>query len=44
VNVAPIESVVGSYKGRLSIEPVSKTSSVVALTVSDPVQDKAVDF
>jgi hypothetical protein len=31
--VSPLESVVASFQNRLKVEPVSKTSSVVALSI-----------
>jgi capsular exopolysaccharide synthesis family protein len=42
--VNPLESVVASFQNRLKVEPVSKTSSVVALSIADPVIKKAEDF
>jgi tyrosine-protein kinase Etk/Wzc len=44
VNVNRLENVVDSYRGRLSVAPLSKNSSVVALTINDPVREKAEDF
>lgn len=44
VNVDRLDNVVDSYRGRLSVAPVGKNSSVVALTLNDPVKEKAEDF
>jgi capsular exopolysaccharide synthesis family protein len=40
----PIESVVESYKSRIDVEPISKTSSVVNISITDPVQKRAEVF
>ncbi|MFV8341095.1 GumC family protein [Flavobacterium sp. XS2P39] len=42
--ISPLENVVGSFQRRLKVEPVSKTSSVVAVSISDPVVKKAEAF
>lgn len=42
--VSPLEDVVKSFQDRLKVEPVSKTSSVVALSISSPVIKRAEDF
>jgi len=42
--VRPLENVVQSFQGRLKVEPVSKTSSVVALSITSPVIKRAEDF
>ena len=42
--VSPLENVVQSFQNRLKVEPVSKTSSVVALSITDPIIKKAEDF
>jgi tyrosine-protein kinase Etk/Wzc len=42
--ISPLENVVGSFQGRLKVEPVSKTSSVVAISITDPVVKKSEDF
>jgi len=40
----PIESVAESYKSRIDVEPISKTSSVVNISINDPVQKRAEVF
>ncbi|MDD5149975.1 MAG: polysaccharide biosynthesis tyrosine autokinase [Flavobacterium sp.] len=42
--VNPLENVVASFLSRLKVNPISKTSSVVELTITDPVIKKAEDF
>ncbi|EIA10226.1 GumC family protein [Flavobacterium frigoris] len=42
--VRPLENVVQSFQGRLKVEPVSKSSSVVALSITSPVIKRAEDF
>jgi tyrosine-protein kinase Etk/Wzc len=42
--VSPLEDVVASFQNRLKVDPVSKTSSVVSLSLIDPVIKKAEDF
>lgn len=42
--VNPIDGVVDSFFSRLKVASLSKTSSVVSLTISDPVIKKAEDF
>ncbi|MEZ7497303.1 polysaccharide biosynthesis tyrosine autokinase [Flavobacterium sp. Arc3] len=42
--VSPLENVVASFQNRLKVDPVSKTSSVVALSMIDPVIKKGEDF
>jgi tyrosine-protein kinase Etk/Wzc len=42
--VSPVENVTASYQGQLKVEPVSKTSSVVALSINGPVGRKGEDF
>ena len=42
--VLPIEDVVDSFKNRLEITSLSKTSSVVSVSITDPVTKKAEDF
>ncbi|MBC7845824.1 MAG: polysaccharide biosynthesis tyrosine autokinase [Flavobacterium sp.] len=39
--VSPLESVVASFQGRLNVNPISKTSSVVNVSIIDPVVKKA---
>ncbi|MBP2283115.1 capsular exopolysaccharide synthesis family protein [Flavobacterium sp. CG_23.5] len=42
--ISPLENVVNSFRGRVMVTPVSKTSSVVEVSISDPVVAKAEDF
>lgn len=42
--VTPFENVVASYQKRLVVEPISKTSSVVAISLTDPVLKRAEVF
>lgn len=42
--ITPLEKVVNSYRSRLTVNPLSKTSSVVELSLVDPVVEKAEDF
>ncbi len=42
--ISPIESVTASFRNKLSVAPISKTSSVVNISINDPVQEKAEDF
>jgi capsular exopolysaccharide synthesis family protein len=42
--ISPLENVVGSFQGRLKVEPISKTSSVVAVSITDPVVKKSEAF
>jgi len=44
ISINPIESVAESYKSRISVDPISKTSSVVNISISDPVQKRAEVF
>jgi len=44
VNVNTIDNVTESYRGRLNVSALNKNSSVVALSINDPLKDKAVDF
>ncbi|WP_163400505.1 GumC family protein [Flavobacterium fluviatile] len=44
ITISPVENVTASYRGRLKVEPISKTSSVVNVSITDPVQKKAEDF
>ena len=44
ISINPIENVVESYKGRINVEPISKTSSVVNISITDPVQQRAEVF
>jgi tyrosine-protein kinase Etk/Wzc len=42
--VSPLDNVTANFKNRLKVELISKTSSVVNVSVTDPVQKKAEDF
>lgn len=42
--VSPIEDVVDSYKNRLEVTSLSKTSSVVSVSITDPVIERAEVF
>ncbi|MEZ0130973.1 Wzz/FepE/Etk N-terminal domain-containing protein, partial [Flavobacterium sp. LBUM151] len=44
IAINPVESVAESYKGRINVEPISKTSSVVNISITDPVQKRAEVF
>ena len=44
ISIKPIESVAESYKGRINVEPISKTSSVVNISITDPVKKRAEVF
>ncbi|MBF4518050.1 polysaccharide biosynthesis tyrosine autokinase [Flavobacterium sp. ANB] len=44
ISISPVENVAESYKIRLKVEPISKTSSVVNVSISDPVQKRAEAF
>jgi tyrosine-protein kinase Etk/Wzc len=44
IKVNPLDNIVGSYLGRLKINPVSKTSSVVEISITDPITNRAEDF
>lgn len=44
ITVSPLESVTASFQGRLKVEPISKTSSVVEVSIVDPVIQKAEVF
>jgi tyrosine-protein kinase Etk/Wzc len=44
ISLNPLENVVASYMARLKVNPVSKTSSVVEITITDPVTKRAEDF
>lgn len=44
ISINPIESIAESYKGRISVDPISKTSSVVNISITDPVQKRAEVF
>ncbi|SHG29096.1 capsular exopolysaccharide family [Flavobacterium fluvii] len=42
--VNPLEKVVASFQKRLNVNPISKTSSVVEISIMDPVIERAEDF
>ena len=42
--ISPLENVVASFQGRITVEPVSKTSSAVAVSITDPVVEKSEAF
>ena len=42
--LSPLENTVESFKSRLKVNPLSKTSSVVEISLIDPVLTKAEDF
>lgn len=42
--ISPLENVVASFQGRLKVDPISKTSSVVAVSITDPVVEKSEYF
>lgn len=44
IRIRNLSSVVQSYKSRLKIAPLNKNSSVVELTLNDPVAEKAEDL
>ena len=44
ISVNSLDAVVASYLGRLKINPVSKTSSVVEISITDPITKRAEDF
>jgi len=44
IKVSPLDAVVGSYLRRLKVNPVSKTSSVVEISITDPIVKRAEVF
>ncbi|NRT13287.1 polysaccharide biosynthesis tyrosine autokinase [Flavobacterium sp. 14A] len=44
VSINPLEKVAAGYKNGLQIEPLSETSSVVAISVTGPVREKSENF
>ncbi|MEO8254527.1 MAG: Wzz/FepE/Etk N-terminal domain-containing protein, partial [Flavobacterium sp.] len=44
IAISPLDNVTASYRNRLKIEPISKTSSVVTVSIVDAVPEKAEDF
>ena len=44
ITISPLESVTANHRGKLEVEPISKTSSVVNVSITDPVQKRAEEF
>ena len=44
INVSPLYEVVRGYLGRLKVNPISKTSSVVEISITDPIVKRAEVF
>jgi tyrosine-protein kinase Etk/Wzc len=44
MKISAVDQVVQSYKGRVSVSTMGKTTSVVAMSLVDPVPQKAADF
>jgi len=44
VQIVPFENVVNKYRNALQIQPVSKQSSVLRLSLTDPVKSKAIEI
>jgi tyrosine-protein kinase Etk/Wzc len=44
VQIVPFENVVNRYRNALQIQPVSKQASVLRLSITDPVQRKAIEI
>lgn len=44
INVSPLDAVVGNYAGRLTVNPISKTSSVVEILIKDVNTKRATVF
>ncbi|KAF2332516.1 GumC family protein [Flavobacterium daemonense] len=42
--INPLDDLTAGFRNRLKVEPISKTSSVVNVSISDPVAKKAEDF
>ncbi|MEL1254260.1 polysaccharide biosynthesis tyrosine autokinase [Flavobacterium sp. DGU38] len=42
--ISPLENVTANFRKRVKVEPVSKTSSVVTVSITDPVQKRAEEF
>ncbi|MBG6109873.1 capsular exopolysaccharide synthesis family protein [Flavobacterium sp. CG_9.10] len=42
--ISPLEDVANSFRGRVTVTPISKTSSVVEISIMDPTIIKAEDF
>lgn len=44
IALSPLDDVVSSYRGRLIVEPFSKSSNIVDISIIDPVREKAEYF
>lgn len=44
IQIRPVSSVAGSYKGRLAVKKVGDRTTIVELSIIDPVREKAEDF
>ncbi|MBE8727044.1 GumC family protein [Flavobacterium hungaricum] len=44
IEITPLDDVTDKFRKNLKVEPVSKTSSIVNISISDPVAQKATDF
>lgn len=44
ISVSPLEAVVSGYLARIKVSPISKTSSVVGISITDPVVKRAEVF
>lgn len=44
IKISPVEGLAQSYRGRLLINPVSKSSNILELSITDPLVEKAEDF
>lgn len=44
IALSPLDDVVNSYRGRLIVEPFSKSSNIVDISIIDPVREKAEYF
>ena len=44
ISVSPLDAVVKGYLGRIKVNPVSKTSSVVEISITDPIVKRAEIF
>ena len=44
ISVSPLDAVVRGYSGRIKVNPISKTSSVVEISITDPIVKRAEVF
>ncbi|MDR7210663.1 polysaccharide biosynthesis tyrosine autokinase [Flavobacterium piscis] len=44
ISVRPLDNITANFRNKLKVVPQSKTSSVVNISITDPVQEKAEDF